>query len=344
MRVSVIGAGGIGSAIAAYLARAGHDVTLVFKLKEEANAVRAHGLRLTGVQTFTAQVNAVEWPTPIPPSDLLIVAVKAYDTREALRSASGVPVNMALSAQNGLQKEEALQELLGQERVIGAVIEVTAMNQGGGSIFNPDISLSHIGELQGNVSFRVRELAQIFTEAGIPTNPATEIRSIEWTKACQWIATSLLSVMSGYSYPLIFSTDWLSPLFVEIVRECVAVACADGAHVVGAPSLFVNRLMDTPTEKACAWLQEKGRQVATTWGARYKASMLLDAERGIKTEFDEIVGYVFRKARERKVETPALDFAIRQVRKHVGSALGANAERDATAERPNMDSHLTRVM
>lgn len=81
-----------------------------------------------------------------------------------------------------------------------------------------------------------------------------------------------------------------------------------------------------------------------TWGTHYKASMLLDTERGIKTEFDEIVGYVFRKARERKIETPALDFAIRQVRKHVGSTLGVNVERDVTAERPNVDSHLTRVM
>jgi len=36
MQVSVIGAGGIGSAIAAYLARAGNEVTLVFKEKDDA--------------------------------------------------------------------------------------------------------------------------------------------------------------------------------------------------------------------------------------------------------------------------------------------------------------------
>ncbi|HLH79688.1 MAG TPA: 2-dehydropantoate 2-reductase [Chthonomonas sp.] len=322
MRASVIGAGGIGSGIGAYLARAGHEVTLVFKHKDEASAVRANGLHVTGVQTFAVQVNVVEWPDPIPPSDLLVVAVKTYDTREALRSALGTSVKMALSAQNGLQKEEMLAEFFGQGRVIGAVMQVTATNQGKGNIFNPDVSLSHIGELDGRPSLRIRELAHILTEAGILTEPTSEIRSIEWTKTCQWIATSLLSVMSGYPYSLIFSTDWLSPLFVEIVRECAAVACADGAHIVETPSLFVNRLIDSPTDKACAWLQEKGRHLAAAWGARYKASMLLDVERRSKTEFDDVVGYVLRKARERKIETPALDFAIRQARNHVGSRLG----------------------
>jgi len=336
MRVSVIGAGGIGSAIAAYLAYAGHRVTLVFKQKDEADAVRANSLHITGRQTFTARVDVLEWPAAIPPSELLVVAVKTYDTREALRSALSVSIDMAISAQNGLQKEETLAEFLEAKCVIGSVIEITGMNQGEGCIFNPDISLSHIGELDGRDSPRIREMARIFTESGIPTEPTTAIRSFEWTKVCQWIATSLLSVMTGYPYPLIFSTDWLSPLFVEIVRECATVACADGARIVEGPSLFVNRLVDAPVERACDWLHEKGRRVAATWGARYRASMLLDVERGSKTEFEEIVGYVFRKAREHKIQTPALDFAIRQVRSYVGSTLGTNAE----DIRPNYSGEL----
>lgn len=341
MQVSVIGAGGIGSAVAAYLAHSGHKVTLVFKQKEEARVVRTKGLRVTGVQSFTTQVDVVEWPAFIPPSELLVVAVKAYDTWEALRSVSGVPVRMALSLQNGLQKEEMLTDALGEQCVLGSVIEVTAMNQGQGCIFNPDISLSHIGELNGDRSPRAVELARIFTESGIPTQPSTEIRSVEWTKVCQWIATSLISVMTGYPYPLIFSTDWLSPLFVQIVRECAAVARASGARVVEAPSLFVNHLVDSPTKEACEWLHQKGRLLADRWGRHYKASMLLDVERGSRTEFEEIVGYVLRTARARHVETPALDFATRQVRQYVGSTLGANAEKCAAIEQPDAGLRFT---
>lgn len=325
MQVSVIGAGGIGSAIAAYLAASGHKVALVFKEKKEAHAVRSGGLRVAGVRSFTAPVEVIEWPSPIPPSDLLVLAVKTYDTREALRSALGVPVSMALSAQNGPQKEEALTNVLGAQCVVGAVIEVTATNQSEGRISNPDISLSHIGEMDGRESLRVKELARIFTEAGIPTQPSTEIRSVEWTKTCQWIATSLLSVMTGYSYSLIFSTEWLSPLFVQIVRECAAVARENGARAVEAPSLFVHHLLEGTSDKACGWLHQKGRRLAESWGAQYKASMLLDVEKRSRTEFDEIVRYVSAIARERCIETPALDFAIRQVRNYINSTLGADA-------------------
>jgi 2-dehydropantoate 2-reductase len=321
MRVSVIGAGGIGSAIAAYIARAGHNVTLVFKQKEEANAVRAKGLHVTGPQTFIAHVNVVEWPTPIPASDLLVVAVKTYDTREALSCASGVSVDTAMSAQNGLQKEEVLAELLSPIAVVGSVIEVTAMNRGGGFIHNPDISLSHVGELDGRDSNRITEIVRVFSEAGIPAVSSPAIRSMEWTKACQWIATSLVSVMTGYAYPRIFATPWLSPLFVEIVRDCAKVAGAEGARIAEAPSLFVDRIVATPSREACMWLHEKGRLMAATWGSDYKASMLLDVENQSKTEFDDIVGYVLRKARQHRIVTPALDFAVRQVRRYLGPPL-----------------------
>lgn len=324
MQVSVIGAGGIGSAIAAYLARAGNKVTLVFKEKAEADAVRAQGLHVTGVQTFTAFVDVLEWPATIPCSDLLVVAVKTYNTREALRCAVDVSVGVALSVQNGLEKEEVLAEFLPKETITGSVIEVTAMKQGERCIFNPSTVLSHIGELDGRDSRRMVEIACLLTEAGIPTQPSLIIRSIEWTKTCQWIATSLLSVMTGYSYPFIFTTPWLCPLFVELARECAAVASAEGASIVEAPSLFVHQLVGSSTEEATAWLQKKGKQLLAEWGTEYQASMLVDVEKGSRTEFDDIVGYIIGKARRRKIQTPALDFAVRQVGRYVGSTLGAD--------------------
>jgi 2-dehydropantoate 2-reductase len=323
MHVSVIGAGGIGSAIAAYLARAGNKVTLVFKEKAEANAVRAEGLQVTGVQTFTAFVDVLEWPAPIPQSDLLVVAVKTYSSREALRCAANVPVGVALSAQNGLEKEEVLAEFVPKANITGSVIEVTAMKQGERCILNPSTDLSHVGELDGRDSRRTGEIASLFTEAGIPTKPSLIIRSIEWTKTCQWIAISLLSVMTGYAYPFIFTTSWLCPLFIELARECAAVASAEGARIVEAPSLFLHHLVGSSTEDATAWLQEKGRQILAEWGAEYRASMLVDVENGSRTEFDDIVGYILKKARQRRIPTPALEFAIRQVSRYVGSTLGA---------------------
>jgi 2-dehydropantoate 2-reductase len=316
LKISVIGAGGIGSAMAAYLSRAGHDVTLVFKDKEDAEIVRSKGLTVSGRHAFNVKVQVVEWPTPIPASDLLVVAVKTYDTEEALSVAKGVPIGMAISAQNGIQKETIIRELLSKEVVVGAVIQVTAMNKGGGNIFHPGITPSYVGELDDGISDKTRFLARLLSEAAIPTEVTDNIRSVEWTKTCQWVATSVLSVMTGYSYSSIFSCRWLTPLFIEIVRECVGVARADGATIVVAPGLFVYDLVNANDEAAYALLQNTGKELEARWYG-YRASMLLDIERRSETEFHDIVGYVHRKAIEHRVSAPALDFAIRQVSKYV---------------------------
>jgi len=321
MEISIIGAGGIGSVIAAYLSRAGHQVTLAYKARSDARAVREHGLHVTGIQDFDATVNVIEWPTRIPSCDLLIVAVKTYDTREALRMAQGVPVGLILSAQNGLQKERVIAEMLGEDRVIGAVIQITGTNQGAGRLFHPSISLSFVGEMDERDSERAKSVARILTDGGIPTEASPMIRSIEWTKTCQWTATSLLSVMTGYSFPAIYSTPWLNPLLVRIVRECTEIARLDGATIVEIPGLFVLRLINSDENVSYAWLQEQGKKLEEEQGD-YRASMLVDIEQRAKTEFDDIIGHVQRKSREHNIETPALDFAIRQVTQYIKSLRG----------------------
>ena len=50
------GAGAIGGTMGAYLARAGHDVTLVDRVAEHVAAINADGLRITGpIAEFTAR-------------------------------------------------------------------------------------------------------------------------------------------------------------------------------------------------------------------------------------------------------------------------------------------------
>jgi 2-dehydropantoate 2-reductase len=310
--VTVVGAGGIGSAVAALLAKAGHEVTLVFKIQEDAAKVRKGGLRLKGAVSFETQVNVLEWPSPLPSADLLIVGVKTYDTGVALAGARGSRFDAVVSAQNGLQKEETIAKLLGRNDITGAIIQITATNRGGGEILVSDIWPSFIGDIKGGISGPVRKLAETFTSAGIPTELTDSIRSVEWTKTSQWIATSVLSVITGYAYPLVFSTPWLTPLFVEIVRECAAVAKADGAEIIDVPNVFVETLLKKSGPEACTWLEEKAAAFDQNW-RNYRAAMLLDVEGGRQTEFQDVIGYVCSKASRAGIATPALDFVVRLV-------------------------------
>lgn len=65
--------------------------------------------------------------------------------------------------------------------------------------------------------------------------------------------------------------------------------------------------------------------MASAWGAAYRASILLNIDKGSKSEYEEIVGYVFRKARQHSVKTPALDFAVRHLGHIVEPELGGEA-------------------
>ena len=86
-RCLVWGAGAIGGTMGAYLARAGHDVTLVDIVAEHVAAISRSGLRISGpIEAFTTPLPAFtpdalrgEWET-------IILATKAQHTAAAVRA------------------------------------------------------------------------------------------------------------------------------------------------------------------------------------------------------------------------------------------------------------------
>ena len=120
MKVVIVGAGALGSLYAAYLARDGHDVSLVAR-GERALALAMHGIPVTGADDFTARCDIVTEPQRLRSSDLLILATKTYDTAGALQSLRELKVRSAFSVQNGVQKNEALVQAFGPATVLGAI-------------------------------------------------------------------------------------------------------------------------------------------------------------------------------------------------------------------------------
>src|SRR5256886_13856692 len=95
MRIGIIGAGAIGSVVGGLLTKAGHDVTLVDQWPEHVEAMRKHGLRLSGTcgehviqeKAFHLhEAQAIEEPI-----DAVFVAVKAYGTERATAPAGRAP-------------------------------------------------------------------------------------------------------------------------------------------------------------------------------------------------------------------------------------------------------------
>ena len=100
-KILFVGAGAIGSYLGAFLARAGHDVTLVDPWAEQVEAIRARGISVTGPhEPFQARPGAVHLheAARLPHDhEIAFVAVKELYVRQTL----GIPTPLPGPAEHG---------------------------------------------------------------------------------------------------------------------------------------------------------------------------------------------------------------------------------------------------
>src|SRR5207302_4709627 len=117
----VLGNGSLGCVLAAYLSRAGHEVSVLARA-ERLVELRKRPIRVEGLAEFDAPVT---WASPAdaPGGDLLILVVKTFQTELALQQLGSRDYRLALSLQNGVGKD-ALLETRFPGRVIGGATQV----------------------------------------------------------------------------------------------------------------------------------------------------------------------------------------------------------------------------
>src|SRR5246127_1128103 len=111
MKILIVGCGAVGSLFAAHLAKAGEAEIWAYDLwKEHIDAIRTHGLRLSGAAEFTAKLNATSDPRELPRCQFGIVATKAIHTKHAIAQAAHAfdDSSAVCSVQNGVGNEEIL--------------------------------------------------------------------------------------------------------------------------------------------------------------------------------------------------------------------------------------------
>ncbi len=123
----ILGAGAVGSALGAYLARLGRPVTLVAR-PAHVEAIRATGgLRtVSRTGTFLAPVEArTEVPPDLPPEAVVFLTVQAPEVAEALAPAAAlIRTRPVVTWQNGIRAEETAAPLC--PRLYGGVVRFTA--------------------------------------------------------------------------------------------------------------------------------------------------------------------------------------------------------------------------
>lgn len=286
MRIMIMGAGALGSVIGGILAR-DHDVFLVGREAHVAHILRK-GLRIRGVTEDHVMIRASTSPADAPSPDLVIVTVKAFDTRQAALDlkpyiSDKTPV---ISLQNGIGNEEILADVLGPGGIIGGTTCLAA------DLISPGV-VRHAGggdTVIGALSFsgmhdRVDDIAESLRSGGLDVRVSDNIMGEIWSKTISNAAINPLTALFRIENGDLLSHVGMMDVMGEIVDEAVAVAVAKGVKLPCADPLErVKRVID---------LTRKNR-----------SSMLQDVERGRKTEIDYINGAICRIGAEVGVPTP----------------------------------------
>jgi 2-dehydropantoate 2-reductase len=230
MDLTIVGAGAIGGITGAHLARAGHRVLLVDRDAEHVDAIRRHGLEVSGAARLHVPVAACLPSEVQGPITTLCLAVKTLHTLEAL--APLVP-HLALdgcvvSLQNGLE-EPKIAGLVGEARTVGAFLTFGGYYERPGHVVYSGPGSLRVGELDGRLTPRVRELARVFSDFH-PAEATDHIHGYLWGKLVLGVVYFATATVDADVVEILAHPD-SRRILTDLAAEAMAVADALGIRV-----------------------------------------------------------------------------------------------------------------
>jgi 2-dehydropantoate 2-reductase len=302
MRIAVIGAGGVGGAFGAALAKAGADVTFVARGAHLA-AMQRNGLRVEGGrgETVISPVQATDDPATIGPVDFVMFCVKLWDVESAgarIRPLIG-PATAVIPFQNGIDAAERLIPILGAPAVMGGVAQISATIVEPGVIRQTGTFMRLVfGELAGGRSERGEAFLAQCRQAGFDATHSDRIVTELWLKFIILATNSGFTAASRAPLGKLREDADIMRLFEAATDEVIALARARGVP-----------LPDDARDRALAFTRNAPPTMM--------ASMAHDLIRGGRIELPWLSGKVVSLGRELGVPTPVHDVLYAVLKPHV---------------------------
>jgi 2-dehydropantoate 2-reductase len=297
MRIVIMGAGGLGGYFGARLAAAGNDVAFVARGAHLA-AIRQDGLRVTSAKgdLHLRDVVATDAPDSLAPADVVMVAVKLWDTEAAAQAIKPLvrPGTAVVSFQNGVSKDDVLRRVLGSDAVIGGVGQIGVVISSPGVIAHTGTMAKLIfGEFDNRRSQRVEALLAACVSAGIDAEIAADINLAIWEKFAFLVPMSACTASMRSTIGPIRTNPQAFGFLLDVMKEAVAVGRALG---VALPGNFA--------EQRQAFIEALPSQMT--------ASMAGDLARGNRLELPWLSGAVVELGEKAGIPTP-LNRAVRDI-------------------------------
>jgi 2-dehydropantoate 2-reductase len=302
MRIAAMAAGAVGGYFGARMQAAGHDVFFIAR-GAHLDAIKKNGLTIESVHgdVHLAKPNVTDDPKSVGPVDIVLFAVKLWDTEKAAELARPLvgPATRLITLQNGIDSVERIAPILGAEQTVGGIAAIATV------ISSPGV-IKHTSSFAmmrfGRTDKRADEKLQAFADAGkaakLDVAVSADIERERWQKFI------FLTAMAGATAALrsaigpIVADPELRGFFRKLMEEAFAIGKAKG---VALDPAFIESRMDFVLNKV-----EPGM----------KASMAHDLERGNRLELDWLAGKVRELGRALDIATPASDTVYTVLKLH----------------------------
>jgi len=300
MNICVVGAGAIGGWIAARLALAGNEVSMVARGDTRA-AIDAEGLWITdGSDRRCVAVATSPNASDLGIHDVVVVALKApalphlapslqpligMDT-QIVPMLNGVPWWFTGDPLWSVDPDVAIADALPIEQVAGCVVHASCFRDAPNHVVVNHADKLILGEPDGEPSERIERLCTLFENAGIRCEPSENVRRAIWYKLWGNATINPMSALTRSTADRLLDDPVIRASMAGAMDELAAV----GAEI-GCP------ISETAED----------RMAVTARLGAFRSSMLQDVEAGRPIEVEALLGAPREIAASVGIATPQLD-------------------------------------
>ncbi len=290
MKIAVMAAGAVGGYFGVRLAEAGNDVVFIARGKH-LEAIRCQGLKVRSElgDVHIPNANATDDTASVGPVDVILFAVKLWDTAASARACKQMLANntTVISLQNGVESSMVIAEKIGAKHALTGTAQVSSVIAEPGVIQHfGNFAKLIFGESNNQISDRTKAFLKACQDSGIEAMIPDDIQVAVWEKFVTLATLSGMTTASRSPIGKILANPDMAKTYRATMTEIAAVGRATGANL---PDDIVERQMDFATNMMPPDMT---------------ASTLKDLEKGYRLETPWLTGAVVRMGRKLNIPTP----------------------------------------
>ena len=280
----------MGSVYAGLFRKAGHDVWAIDIWQEHLEAIASSGLTVSGASSsFVVEgLHVGRAPMDAAPCDVWVIATKAAAVGDVAAQIAPLlePANVVMAFQNGLGAGERVARHIPDAHIMIGIAEGFGSSiPEPGHVHHEGMRLIRIGEMNGGMTERVRQIERLWNDAGFNVRAFANVNVMVWEKfLCN---VTLSAPCAVFDVPV-------GELMADPDAWQIALGCAAEAYQLG-----IAKGIEFPFDDPLLYVSDFAATIPNA-----SPSMRLDHLARRRSEIDVINGQVVTLSQELGLRAP----------------------------------------